>query len=226
MLSLLSAYRPATRQERTYQRLVQLSLASVVRLGRHTLSQLLVALGLGQQDWSAWHRLFNRERLQVSVLQRTLVSQLAGVVPETEPVLAAVVDGTALPRTSRRMPGCGYTRHPQTPRWRPGLGLAQRYVGISALWPRSAAGDSRAVPLRWLLLRTAKTTPMGEAPQRSEREGASELITWLRQCWDEEGRAAQPLLVLGDGAYSTAPVLRALPERTVLLARCAKNRAL
>ena len=34
------------------------------------------------------------------------------------------------------------------------------------------------------------------------------------------------MLALGDGAYSTAAVWAALPERVDLLARCAKNRAL
>lgn len=226
LLTLLADYRPATRQQRTYLRMVHLSLASVLSLGRHTVSQLLVALGVGGSDWSAWHRLFSLERVKLEVLQRILVRQLAAVISVEEPVLAVVVDGTSLPRTSRAMPGCGYTRHPRTPPWRRGIGLAQRFVGISALLPRSAAGDSRAVPLRWLVLRTAKTTPMGDAPERSESSGGITLIQWLRECWDAVGRADQPMLVLGDGSYSTAPVLSALPARTVLLARCAKNRAL
>lgn len=226
LLELLSAYRPAVRQERTYLRMVYLSLASVLSLGRHTVSQLLVALGMGNSDWSAWHRLFNQTRVEMAMVYQILVRQLLAVVGETEPVLAVVVDGTQLPRTSRTMPGVGYTRQPRTPPWRRGIHLAQRYVGISALLPRSAAGDSRAVPLQWLVLRTAKTTPMGDAPERSESGGGVELIQWLRERWDAAGRAQQPLLVLGDGAYSTAPVLTNLPERTALLARCAKNRAL
>jgi hypothetical protein len=226
LLRLLTAYRPVLRQERLYLRLVHLSLGLVLPLGRQTLSQVLVSVGLGQQDWSAWHRLFNQRRLTPAELQRVLVGQLAEVVPPTAPVLAAVVDGTQLPRSSRTFPGCGFARNLRTPPWKRGIHLAQRYVGISAVLPRSAAGDSRAVPLPWKLLRTAKTTPMGDEPERSEAGGALELMTWLRGAWDAAGRAAQPLLVLGDGAYSTAPVLSQLPERTALLARCAKNRAL
>jgi hypothetical protein len=67
---------------------------------------------------------------------------------------------------------------------------------------------------------------MGEEPERSEGAGALELIGWLRRQLDLPGRAAQRLLVLGDGAYSNAKVLAALPERVVLFARCARNRAL
>ena len=226
LFDLLLAYRLAVRQERVFVRLIHLTLGSLLHLGRATPSQMLVALGLGDLDWSAWYRLFNRARVALPLVYQQMVSHLVAVVPAAEPVLAVVVDGTQVPRTSRRMPGCGFARHPRTPFWRRGIHLAQRYVGISALLPRSAAGDSRAIPLRWLVLRTAKSTPMGDEPQRSETGGALELMHWLRVAWDEVGRQAQPLLVLGDGSYSTAPVLANLPTRTILLARCAKNRAL
>lgn len=223
--ALLGAYRPAVRQERSFARLALVSVGSVLALGRHTLSQVLVALGVADADWTAWYRLFNRGRVDVLAMQTTLVTQVVAEVALTGPLVVGV-DGTQLPRTSRRLPGCGYTVQVRTPKWRRGIHLAQRYVGMSALLPRSATGESRAVPLRWLLLRTAKTTPMGDGPERTESAGALELLTWLRGRLDTLGRAAQPLLVLGDGAYANAGVLGGLPARTVLLARCAKNRAL
>ena len=222
---LLAAYRPVVHQERVFVRLVQLSVASLLALGRHTISQLLVALGVGHLDWTAWYRLFNRARIDVAALQAILLEQVVAALPEAGPIVAAV-DGTQLPRASRKLPGCGYTVQVRTPKWRRGIHLAQRFVGISCLLPRSDAGESRALPLKWLPLRTAKTTAMGDEPERSEGQGAGDLITWLRTGLDEHGRAAQPLLVLGDGAYSTAPVLGTLPPRVVLFARCAKNRAL
>lgn len=190
------------------------------------MSQMLVTLGLGSMDWTAAYRLFNGGRVGMEQAAALLVEQVATVVGVREAVLPVVVDGTQVPRTSRRMPGCGYARHPRTPFWRRGIHLAQRYVGISVLLPRSPAGDSRSVPLRWLLLRTGKTTPMGQEPERSETRGALELMDWLREAWDAVGRHTQPLLVVGDGSYSTAPVLAQLPPRTGLLARCAKNRVL
>jgi hypothetical protein len=226
LLALLLAYRPAVRQDRTFVRLLQVSLGCIVSLGRQTMSQMLVTFGLGQGDWSAWYRLFNAGRIELAQVHTILVRQLSQVVAADAPVLVVVVDGTQLPRTSRRMPGCGYARQPRTPPWRRGIHLAQRYVGISALLPRSALGDSRAIPLKWLLLRTAKTTPMGDEPQRSELGGAIELVGWLRQGWDALGRGRQRMLVLGDGAYSTATMLGGLPDRVELLARCACNRAL
>jgi hypothetical protein len=226
LFAMLDRARGTVRQERTHVRLMHLTIGCLISLGRHTPSQMLVALGLGNRDWSAWYRLFNLARVGVERLQQHLIDELAMVIEASEPALVAVVDGTQLPRTSRRMPGCGYAHQPRSPHWRRGIHLAQRYVGISALLPRSEHGESRAVPLQWSILRTAKTTEMGDAPEQGEGTGGVALMRWLRERWDAIGRQTQPLLVLGDGSYSTAPVLAGLPPRTALLARCAKNRAL
>jgi hypothetical protein len=226
LFALLGAYRGATRQRRVFVRVAHLSLACLLGLGRHTIAQLLVALGIGDADWTAWYRLFNRGRIDVAAVQATLLTQALASVPATAPALVAAVDATQLPRSTKAMPGSGLAVSPRAPKWQRGLHYAQRFVGLSLLLPRSAAGDSRALPLRWLLLRTAKTTPMGDAPERSEREGALEHLAWLRAGLDARGRGDQPVLALGDGAYGTAPMLAGLPGRTTLVARCAKNRAL
>jgi hypothetical protein len=72
--ALLRAYRSAVCQERLFVRLIHLSVASVVCLGRHTLSQLLVTLGLGAADWTAWYRVFNRARVDIDTVQTTLLT--------------------------------------------------------------------------------------------------------------------------------------------------------
>jgi hypothetical protein len=222
--ALLAAYRPAVRQERVFVRLIALAVAVVLGLGRQLPTRWLVTLGAG--DWTGWYRLFNRDRLHLATLHGTLVAQVLEAIPATEPVVAVAVDATQLPRTSGKLPGCGITRALRGLRWPRGLTFAQRYVGLSALLPRSAVGDSRALPLKWRLLRTAKTRPMGEEPECTEAEGARALVGWLRGQLDASHRAAQRLLVLGDGRYSTAPFLADLPAQVTVLARCARNRAL
>jgi len=223
---LLAAYRPIVRQERTFVRLILLTVACVLGFGRQTLTRWIVTLGVGTQDWTAWYRLFNKARLHVPTLHATLIDQVLTAIPASEPVVTVAVDATQLLRTSRRFPGTGITRAVRGLRWPRGLTYAQRYVGISALLPRSSGGDSRAIPLKWLLLRTAKTEPLGEAPERTETCGGRDLVDWVRSQLNAAHRAAQPLLVLGDGAYSTAPFLADLPGRVTVLARCARNRAL
>jgi hypothetical protein len=223
---LLAAYRPVVQQDRSFSRLTMLAVACVLGFGRQTVTRWLVTLGIGDHDWTSWYRLFNQTRVDLPTLQTTLLDQVLATIPATDPVLTVAVDATQLPRTSRRFPGCGITRAVRGLRWPRGLTLAQRYVGISLLLPRSLDGDSRAIPLKWLLLRTAKTEPMNDEPERTETRGGREVVGWLRAHLDAAHRLAQRLLVLGDGSYSTAPFLADLPARVTVLARCARNRAL
>lgn len=227
LLAKLIEVAPATHQRRTHTRFVLLTLGSLLALGRQTLTQVLVALGVGATDWSAWHRLFNRERVRIAVLQRQVVRTLVAHVAPGAPLVVAL-DATQLPRSSRRFPGVGWAKAPRSPQWKPGLHQAQRLEVLSGLLPQSASGDSRAVPIRATYLRSPKTQPIGEVPLQSEGVAGVRLVRWLRLVLtlalpDERDR---PILVLADGAYSTAPVLSRLPRACWLLARCACNRAL
>jgi hypothetical protein len=224
-VALLAAHRTVVGQERVFVRLSLLTLGSLLALGRHTITQVLVALGRGQEDWSAWYRLFNVPRIAIVRLQAILVTEVARHLP-VDGVCPVVLDATQVPRSSRRFPGSGWLRAPRSPAWKPGLHRGQRWEGLSALLPRSAQGDSRTVPLRFALLRSAKSCLCGAVPVRTEGALGVDLLIWLRGCLDALGRQAQRILVIADGVYSTAPVIANLPRNTVLLARCAKNRAL
>ena len=70
--NLVMAHRAAFRQERCFRRMVALTVAMVFCFGRHTITQMLLTLGLVDTDWSAMYRLFSRERFEVSVLNRCL----------------------------------------------------------------------------------------------------------------------------------------------------------
>jgi hypothetical protein len=119
--TVLAAYRRDVRQERLFVRLAHLTCGAVLALGRHTLSQLLVVLGIGDGDWSAWYRLFNRRRIDVLTLQQRLVAQVVAVLPAADPAIVVGVDGTQVPRSSKRMPGCGLTVSARSPKWQRGL---------------------------------------------------------------------------------------------------------
>jgi hypothetical protein len=53
-----------------------------------------------------------------------------------------------------------------------------------------------------------------------------QIVRWVRQTLDEARRAAQALVVLGDGAYDMVEFWRGLPERTAAIVRTARNRRL
>jgi hypothetical protein len=222
---LLLALAATVRQHRTRERLLTLCLGYIQTLGRHTLSGVLRSLGRDGLDWSATYRLFSQGRIDLHLACQAV---LAGVVATLDPTapLVVILDGTQLPRTSPRFPGVGWLRSPRTPVWRPGIHRAQRWVGLSALLPRSADGASRAVPLHFAPAPspTARAWP-GHPPQR-EWEAGLAALGWLRAQLDELGQAGRRVLAVADGSYSVAPLLRALPVGVSLLARTTRTRAL
>lgn len=220
---LLLGLRSACKQERTWQRLLVLWCGALVNLGCQRLSQVIVATGHGGRDWTAWYRLFNRQRIDWSRAQTQLVRELSRELEGDDP-LVVVLDATQLPRTGKRMPGIGWGRNPFNPAWKPGIWRSQRWVGIHGLLPRSADGKSRALPLRFVPAPAPTATP-GITPCPEWQAGAT-LLKWVRGVLSAQGQAKRTILVLGDGAYANAKLLAALPARTILVARCAKNRAL
>jgi hypothetical protein len=220
---LLAAHRPAVHQARCFDRLRALVLGQVCSAARRTITQVLLTLGLVDADWSTFYRLFSRPRLDYGVLTRCFLRQTLAQIPADGPYVA-VVDGVQLPRSSQRMPGTSWLKCPRTPPWKPGIHRAQRFVHLAALLPRWQ-GYSRAVPVRWVPAFPPKAVP-GAATPHTEGEAAQAELCWLRTQLDAAGRAEQLLLALGDGSYDVVDLWATLPERTVLLARTARNRVL
>lgn len=223
---LLAAARPACRQERTFHRLSGLAVGWLLALGRHTVTRVLAALGLVEVEWSAFYRLVGRAgRLDVDVLHRTLLRRTLALAPAETPYLVAV-DGTTLRRHSRTMPGTGWLRAPGTAPFNRGLARCQRFVALCWLPLPSADGYSRAVPLRWLPAFTPEAVPAAGHPPRTEWAAGLDALAWVRAELDALGRSAQRLVAVADATFATVEVWKRLPAGVVLLARCAKNRAL
>lgn len=225
VLDLLGAHRPAFRQQRVFDRAQAVVFGQWLSLGRHTITQGLVTVGLVDDDWSAFYRLCSEDRINWPTLRRCQFRETLRHVEAGEPYVVGL-DGVQVGRHSRTMPGTSWLRAPQTPVWKVGIQRAQRFVDVAWLTPRSAAGYSRAIPLDWVPALPAKAVPAaGVAPQREWEVGLAEA-RWLRQELDAAGRAGQRLLLVADGVYDTVGLWRRLPERTVLVVRTAKNRVL
>lgn len=221
--AIVQAHRPAFRQERTYLRMVALSLGELFGFARHTVTQGLLALGMTEADWTAWYRLFSRPRYEEEVLAHYLFLETLKHQP-AEQVYVIGVDATQVPRSSQKMPGTAWHKAPRTPPFMVGIHRAQRFVHGSWLVPRTER-YSRAVPLRFLPAFTPKAVPAEVEPQREWKAGLA-FMRWVREELDGAGREQERLLTLGDGAYDCAELWRELPERTTLVARCARNRHL
>ncbi len=148
--TLLSAHRPAFRQPRPYQRCVALVFASLFAFARHTVTQLLLALGVTDGDWSAFYRLFSVPRLDYDVLCARFLRETLTEIPADGPYVA-VVDGVQVPRSSHTMPGTSWLKAPRTPPWKVGIHRAQRFLHLARGCParlRATAAPCRCAGSR------------------------------------------------------------------------------
>jgi len=224
LVSLIGKCEQVYQQKRVFNRILALVMGELFAFGRHTITQLLLTLGLTDEDWSAWYRLFSQARFDEEKTGEIMVGEMLSEVPETEPFVVGV-DGFHVPRSSLTMPGTGWMRGLKTATFRPGIQRGQRFVEGSWLTPM-VNGYCRAIPIRCLTAFTVKSIPSQEAPPRTEVRAGLAFLEWTRQQMDKAGRTGQRLLTLNDGRYDTLEFWSKLPERTIGVVRTARNRCL
>jgi hypothetical protein len=223
LFNLLQAHRCIFKQERVYRRAVALVLAELFVFARHTVTQLLMALGMTEQDWSAWYRLFSAARFNAERASAVLFSETLLHVDSDE-IYVVAGDATQTARSSGKIEGAGWLRNLRTPRFMVGLHTAQRWFNGCWLLP-AENGYSRALPLRWYPAFTEKSRRVIYEALR-EWEAAVLFLRWVKQQLSAAGRCRQLVLMVGDGHYDTIGLWQALPDGVILLARSAKNRVL
>jgi hypothetical protein len=221
--ALLAEYRPLFKQKRTFLRVVHLVLGEIFVFARHTISQIIMALGRNEEDWTAWYRLFSRERFPYEPARKLLLAQILAAYGE-EDLLVVAGDSTQTPRSSRKMEGSGWLRNLRTPPFMLGIHAAQRWFHGAVLLPASQS-YSRALPVYWQPAFTAKSKPKAHETC-TESEAAVQFLSWLKQRLIELGREKQTLLLVADGAYDNLKLWQNLPKGLILLVRSAKNRVL
>jgi hypothetical protein len=223
LFNLVAQQREVADQQRVYERLQMLLLGEIFTFGRHTVTQLLMSLGLNEQDWSGWYRVFSAERFNYAVASEGLFAESLSYVAADE-VYVVAGDATQTPRSSRKLEGSGWLRNPTTPPFMGGIHAAQRWFNGSWFVPQED-GYSRAVPLRWLPAFTEKSQPQTVEPLK-EWQASVQFLTWLQQQFVAHERPEQAVLFVGDGHYDNLNLWQHLPPGVTLLARSAKNRVL
>lgn len=223
LTALLQAHRSVAGQQRVYLRVVALVLAEAFALSRHTVTQLLMTLGLTRWDWSAWYRLFSQRRFKIERAQEQLFAETLKHVSATD-VYVVAGDGVQTPRSSARMEGVGWLRNLRTPAFRVGIHHAQRWFNGSWLAP-AEQGYSRALPLQWLPAFTEKAHRVVESACK-EWEAALAFAGWVVQQLDQHGRLLQWVLLVLDGSFDTLGLWQQLSPRVIVMVRSARNRVL
>ena len=220
---LLQAYRGIFGQERIFMRIVGLVFGEIMTFGRHTLSQVLVAMGLEADPWSPWYRMFSQGRFDEEAVTAVLFQEtLEHVGPDELYVVGG--DGTQIARDSRKMEGTSWLKCPRNPPFKRGIHRAQRFFHGAWLMPPEQ-GYSRALPLRML-------PAFNEKAVREQHEAVKEweaglvFLDWVKGRLAAAGRTKQKLLGLFDGSYDTLDWWKNLPTETITLVRTASNRDL
>jgi DDE superfamily endonuclease len=221
LFDLIEAHRPLFKQERTYQRVVALVLAEIFVFARHTVTQMLMALGLTEQEWSIGYRLYSQGRFNYDQASQVVFRETLRHVGRSDLYVVAG-DATQTLRSSRKMEGSGWLRNPRTPAFMVGIHAAQRWFNGSWLMP-AEAGYSRALPIRWQPAFTPKSKPKVHLPLKEAQAGLQFLV-WLVEQLCACGDADQRVLMVGDGRYDSLDLWKALPAGVILLARSARNR--
>lgn len=224
LMELVAKCEAVCRQKRVFNRIRALVMAELFAFGRHTITQLLLTLGLVDEDWSAWYRIYSEDRFDEEAAGAVMLGEALTEVPVTDPFMVGE-DGFHVPRSSQTMPGTGWMRGLRTAKFKPGIQRGQRFVEGSWFTPM-VNGYSRAIPIRSLPAFTVKSIACEGTEPQTEVDAGLTFLKWTRQQMDEAGRQEQTLVTLNDGSYDTIQFWSELPERTIGIVRTARNRCL
>ena len=224
MMSMVAKCEKVFGQKRVFNRVLALVMAELFAFGRHTITQLLLTLGIIDEDWSGWYRIYSEGRFDAERVGVVMLGEALTEVPPAEPFMVGA-DGFHVPRTSLTMPGTGWMRGLRTAKFKPGIQRGQRFVEGSWFTPL-VNGYSRAIPMRSMPAFTAKSVACETSEPQTEVEAGLTFLQWTRQQMDEAGHKEQTLVTLNDGSYDTIRFWSELPERTIGIVRSARNRCL
>ena len=236
---LLESWREVFPQERTFGRALRLALAQVLAPGVRTISRVIAACGLDQQDWSADYRVFSRSPWQQRRLFGVPIREGCDYFADRDHI-AIAGDFTHLPKTGRHIPNVHCMRDPMSPAFHVNLIYGLRFVQYTMLLPLyGKPGDEggsppRSVPVAFEEVPAVKKPgrKAGESEwaaykvqvrRRPSTRQALAALRALREDFDEAGAAAKDLLTALDGSFCNRVFFCEKPERVELVVRCRKD---
>jgi hypothetical protein len=145
--NLFSQTRAAFKQERVFNRALELAGNSLLALGKRTITGILYAGGKMFQDWSATYRLFAKERIKQKELFAPVIKNVLDNIDAHAP-LFTMMDDTLIRKRGRKVSGTAWKRDPLGPAFHTNFVWGQRYLQISAALPDfKVTGRARRIPV-------------------------------------------------------------------------------
>jgi hypothetical protein len=232
---LLAKTRATFASEQSFRCARRHILSGLAGFGRHTISGLLRTQNRHQQDWTADYRLYSRDRFDEDAVFDVVRRKVEATLAPDSPLVVAM-DDSLLRKTGRKIHGVRYQRDPMSPPFHVNFVRGLRVLQLSAAVPQEG-GAARLVPVDFthavLPPKPPRTASEEERQAYAKLRAARninvvgrERLQHLRQEMDRSGSASRPLLVSVDGRFTNGTVLRAVPERTVLIGRLRKDAVL
>jgi len=233
-LDILSGWRPAFHQQRSFHRSLRQALASLTTLGRRTLSRLLAAQGRQHLDWSADYRLHARSPWQADRLFQPVLEKALPLCRGR--YLAMAVDDTRLRKTGRKILSAFYQRDPLSPKFRFNLMWGLRFLQVGLLLPlyRTSKQSPRSLPVRFIECPAMKKPSKKASPadwdawrEASKRANLSartvHILRSLRSACDEAGGKRKTILAVGDNSFCNRTLFRSTWDRVEIIARARRD---
>ncbi|RME84987.1 MAG: hypothetical protein D6785_04955 [Planctomycetota bacterium] len=192
----------------------------------HRISQIILSLGKGEEDWKKWYRYFQLGSFQEEAGGKILLKEIIRSQKDKRRFFV-VVDGVNIVRSSSRFPGVFLQPAPPTVAWKKGFWYVQRFFHGACLTERDEKGYRECIPLRFLtsFSEKSKNLPPDEKP-RKLHERALDFLSWLRKELIRFGYGKTLVVGLGDGGFDQNIIWKGLPEGVVWVVRTKRNRAL
>lgn len=206
-------------------------LASLVSPCRATISNLICLCGRAHLDWTSDYRLYAKDRVDPALLFRQALLELHVHLTPEQPLVVAI-DDTLVRKTGAKIHGVGWKRDPTGPRFQTNLVRGQRYVQLTAAWPGSD-GRARMIPVDFTHAPTPpkppKKAPPAQWQQYKEQQKQQRLNVVACSCLERLRQtlpADRKLVLVGDGSYTNADVIKGRPSDTVYIGRLRKDAVL
>ena len=198
---------------------------------RATITNQICAAGRAHLDWSSDYRLYSLERVEPRLLLREVLAHVHAHVPGQQRVVVAI-DDTLIRKTGAHIDGVGWKRDPAGPKFQTNLVRGQRYVQISAAWPLPT-GRAQMLPVNFTHApsgaKPAKNATEAQKQACKEQQKQRRLNQVAKKCIGEVRAQLPPgrkLVVVGDGSYTNAEIIKSMPENTTYIGRMRRDAVL
>lgn len=236
-----------------FHRALELSIASLLCLGRKTIASMAIFLKRSSTVPVADYKFFSERSWEPEDLFRPILMESLKHIPDD--YITIGVDDTRLKKTGKKIPGASWGRDPLGPPFQTNLTWGLRELHFSIILPLHGQhpqidNDSeakkegfnpdekptppRAIPVRWI--NTPSVKKPGKKASKEQLEEYKSLtkthnlstltmenVQALRAELDQLGQQKKVLIITGDGSFCNRICFTNTVERTIMVARCRKD---